>query len=93
MLEFLFNKVPAHQACNFIKKKLLHWCFPLSSAKFLRTPILKNIRKQLLLSPILFLILSKIGTRKVTVLNKRFIEYFTIFFKKGFQKKPVNQLY
>ena len=25
------------QACNFIKKRLQHWCFPVKFAKFLRT--------------------------------------------------------
>ena len=35
------------QACNFIKKRLQHSCFPVNIAKFLRTPILKNICKQL----------------------------------------------
>ena len=34
------------QACNFIKKKLQHRCF---LAKYLRTPILRNICEQLLL--------------------------------------------
>ena len=29
--------------CNFIKKRLEHRCFPMNFAKFLRTPILKNI--------------------------------------------------
>ena len=33
----------------FIKKRLQHRCFPVSIAKFLRTPILKNICKQLTL--------------------------------------------
>ena len=28
------------QACNFIKKRLWHRCFPLNVAKFLRTPFL-----------------------------------------------------
>ena len=37
------------QACNFFKKRLQHWCFPLNIAKFLRTPILKNICWRLLL--------------------------------------------
>ena len=36
------------QACNFIKKRLLHMCFPVNIAKFLRTPILKNIFERLL---------------------------------------------
>ena len=31
------------KACNFIKKRLQHWYFPLKFAKFLRTPTLKNI--------------------------------------------------
>ena len=36
-----FNCVPC-QACNFIKKRLQHKCFPVNIAKFLRTPILWN---------------------------------------------------
>ena len=31
------------KASNFIKKRLQHKCFPVNAAKFLRTPILKNI--------------------------------------------------
>ena len=31
------------QACNFIKKRLRHRCFPMNIAKFLRTLILQNI--------------------------------------------------
>ena len=38
------------RACNFIKKKLQHSCICEKFAKFLRTPILKNIRERLLLS-------------------------------------------
>ena len=37
------------EACNFIKKRLQLRCFPLNFAKFLRTPILKNIYERLLL--------------------------------------------
>ena len=37
------------QACNFIKKRLQHWCFPVKFAKFLRTSILKKIYERLLL--------------------------------------------
>ena len=36
-------------ACNFIKKRLQHRCFPVNVAKFLRTSILKNICERLLL--------------------------------------------
>ena len=38
------------QACNLLKKRLQHRCFLVNIAKFLRTPILKNICKRLLLS-------------------------------------------
>ena len=44
-LESLFNKV----VDSFIKKRLQHRCFPLNIANFLRTTILKNIYKRLLL--------------------------------------------
>ena len=37
-LEPLFIKL---QACNFINKRLQHRCFPVNSAKFLKTPISK----------------------------------------------------
>ena len=38
------------KTCNFILKRLLHKCFPLNIAKFLRTPILKKICEWLLLA-------------------------------------------
>ena len=37
------------KACNFIKKKLQHKCFPVKFAKFLIVSILKNICEGLLL--------------------------------------------
>ena len=46
------------QACKFIEKRLKRWCFPLHVKKFSRTPILKNIREQLLL--IIMLVLSNL---------------------------------
>ena len=39
---------------NFIKKRLQHRCFPAKFAKFLRTPISKDIYERLLLSIDLF---------------------------------------
>ena len=42
--------VLSKKACNVIKKRLQHRCFPVNIAKFSRAPILKNIRKQLLQS-------------------------------------------
>ena len=44
-----FYKVADLQACNFIKERLHHRCFPVNIANFLRNPILKNIFKQRLL--------------------------------------------
>ena len=38
------------QASNFIKNKLQHRCFPVKLAKFLRTPISKNICERQILS-------------------------------------------
>ena len=49
VLESLSNKVAGLQACNFVKKRLQHWCFPVKFAKFLRTSILRNICEELLL--------------------------------------------
>ena len=49
VLESLFNKAAGLQVCNFIKKRLQQRCFPVIIAKFLRTPILKNIWEGLLL--------------------------------------------
>ena len=46
------------QTCKFIEKRLQHWCFPLHVKKFLRTPILKNIRERLFL--IILLVLSNL---------------------------------
>ena len=47
--ELLFNKVTGLEVCNFIKKRLQHRCLLVNIAKFLRTPILKNICEWLLL--------------------------------------------
>ena len=44
-----FNKVAGLQTCNFIKKRLKYRCFPVNFAKYLGTPISKNIYKRLLL--------------------------------------------
>ena len=42
VLESLFNKAAGLKACNFIKKRLEHRCFPVKFAKFLRTTFLQN---------------------------------------------------
>ena len=46
------------QACKFIEKRFQHRCFSFHVKKFLRTPILKNIREWLLL--IILLVLSNL---------------------------------
>ena len=38
------------RSATLLKKKLWHRCFPVNFAKFLRTPVLKNICEQLLLT-------------------------------------------
>ena len=43
------------KACNFIKKRLQHRCFPVNIAKLFRTPILKNICGRLLLKEVAIL--------------------------------------
>ena len=43
----LFNKVAGLQACNFVKKRLQHRCFPVITAKFLKILIWKNICERL----------------------------------------------
>ena len=50
VLKYLFNR--ANFRGNFIKKCLQHSCFFVEFAKFLRTPILKNICERLLLKPV-----------------------------------------
>ena len=37
------------KACNFIKKKLWHRCFPVNFAEFLRAPFLQNTSGRLFL--------------------------------------------
>ena len=48
VLESLFNKVAGLQV-NYIKERIQHRCFLVNNAKFLRTPILKDICIKLLL--------------------------------------------
>ena len=44
-----YTKKSDMKSCNIIKKRHQHKCFPVNIAKFLRTPILKNICEVLLL--------------------------------------------
>ena len=44
LLESLFNKVAAQNACNFIKKRLQHRRFPVNIAKRLRAAIFSTLK-------------------------------------------------
>ena len=46
---FLISLQDFRPACNFIKKRLLHRCFPVKFGKFLRTPIFTEHLQWLLL--------------------------------------------
>ena len=48
MLESLFKKVAGLKACNFIKKRPQHRCFPVNIEKFLILLISKSICERLL---------------------------------------------
>ena len=50
LLKYPFNKFGDLQAGNFITKRLQHRCFPLNTAKFLKTSCLKDICEQLSLN-------------------------------------------
>ena len=45
-----FNKVAGLRAATLLKNNIWHRCFPVNSAKFLRTPYLHNTFGQLLLN-------------------------------------------
>ena len=49
VLESLFKKIPGLKACNFIRKKPEHRCFPVKFAKFLRAPFFTEHLRWLLL--------------------------------------------
>ena len=49
VFDSLFDKAGELQACNFIKKRLQHWCFPGNIAKCLRIALLTEYFRWLLL--------------------------------------------
>ena len=63
VLESLFNNIAGLQACNVIKKRIQHRCFPVHIAKFLITTISKNICERLLLPIFLHINPSSIDFR------------------------------
>ena len=67
MLESPFNKVAGLKACSFIKMRLQHKCFPVNTAKFLRTAILKKIRERRQLDDVIGL---KYNLKKISIFLK-----------------------
>ena len=49
-----FTKVAGLRAATLLKKRLWHRCFPVNSAKFVRTPFLQNTSGQTLLNETTF---------------------------------------
>ena len=49
-------------ACNFIKKRLLHWCFPVNFVKFLKVPISKKTQATAPICSIYFAPISTISS-------------------------------
>ena len=88
MLEFFrtFQKQPPEvfytkaanflQACNFIKKRLEHSCFPVNIAKMLRTAILKNICQRLLQT-----IVTRNNSLEIQAVKLRFLLIYEILLK------------
>ena len=52
------NKVAGLRTATLLKKRLMHRCFPVNFAKFLRTPSLENTSRRLLLNIIAILIIT-----------------------------------
>ena len=87
-MEFLFKKFAGLEVCNFIKRRFQLSYFPLNIAKFLRTPILKNICERLLLrvcKPTSCLFLYPVETSE----NKSF-RYFQWVYKEANGAEWVN---
>ena len=80
------------QAFNLIKKRLQHRCFPVNVANFLRTPILKNICKRLLLKTQAIFHKEWYSYVFVFSVNVIWVFQFIIIFSKSISKKhfPTN---
>ena len=80
MLEFVFNKVAGLQSCNLIKKRLQHRCFPVNSAKFLKTSFSQKTFRRLLLTAALLFCRSILMEER----QQYYIHLFTDFIHKTF---------
>ena len=73
MLELLFTKFTSHQACNFIKKRLQHRCFPVKFLKVLRARYFTEHLQWLILD---IVILLNIFWQIFEILKIKFYEQF-----------------
>ena len=71
MLEAFFNKVAGLKACNFIKRRLQHRCFPEKFANFLRTPFFtEHLQCLLLLKKVILIFQMHVWTLIIFVLTR-----------------------
>ena len=70
VLESLFNKVAGLQACDFIKKRLQHRCFPVNVTKFLSMLVLTKSANGLFCVTLLY---------HLTLFSKFIQNYYLIF--------------
>ena len=99
VLESVLNKVAGLQACNFTKKRLQHWYFPVKFAKFSGTPILKNLCERVLLcfcsfflmAPVFKSLLNKVASLQNSNFIKKRCQHrcFLVRFAK-FLRTPKN---
>ena len=88
MLESLFNKAAALKACNPIKKRFQHRCFPMKFEKFLRTPFFtKEFQWLLLRFNSCFQRCSDQKPVRLSAINTRF-NWKKVFAAAKIQKQP-----
>ena len=84
MLESLFIRAAGLKTCNFIKNRLKHRCFPVNIVKFLRTPILKNICKRLVLEKGKILVSQNVNENTHARNGVIFYSYVNVLFCSAF---------
>ena len=80
-----FNRVAGLRLATKIKKRLRHKRFPVSFAKFLRTPFLENLSRRLLLELCLFI---RKQQRRIQHTVKHHVNYYQKQFKDSSQQAP-----
>ena len=79
-----FNRVAGLRAVTSLKKRLWHRCFPISFAKFLKTPFLQNTSRRLLLYGtsrfFAILTLQTLLYKNMSTFHFFHLKYFPFFF-------------